>query len=245
MNRTRSPLRYLPYQARDVAVGPLALFVAVTIGLTIALWRFFADNPTVSGNPGLFLTGTLTVVQTVAVLFATGGVAGVDIQRGFYRAWFSKPIVPAVYYLQRWLLGGIAVLLIPVMLGGGLSLAFGNGTGLTWPLMGSLALAYLLIGSLVLLCSNFLERDWLVAFLISFLQTQLHRMLDLFEQLGQDISPLLVWTDRLLPPFHLVAPSAGLPAGTDLLHVLGYGGGLLCAALLLFRHRPLGSGGRA
>lgn len=245
MNRDSSPLRYLPYQARDVAAGPLALFVAITIGLTLALWRFFADSPAISDNPALFLTSTLAVVQTIAILFATGGVAGVDIQRGFYRAWFSKPITPWLFYLQRWLLGGIAVLLIPVMLGSGLSLLYGNGTGITWALIGSLALAYLLVGGLVLLCSNFMERDWLAVFLITFLQAQLHRMLGLFEQLGQEISPLLVWTDRLLPPFHLVVPSAGLPSGSELLHVLGYGGGVLAVALLLFRHRPLGSGGRA
>ncbi len=90
-----------------------------------------------------------------------------------------------------------------------------------------------------------MERDWLVVFLITFLQARLHQMLGLFEQLGQEIAPLLVLTDRLLPPFHLVAPSAGLPAGSELLHVLGYGGGVLAVALLLFRHRPLGSGGRA
>lgn len=245
MNRNISPARYLPLQLRDVAAGPFALFAAVSVMLVLVAWRFLAKRPEVMSSPELFVQGTLAVVQTVAVLFGAGGVAGVDIQRGFYRAWFSKPITPWYFYLQRWLLGGAAVLTIPLMLGGGIALAFDGGSGVTLGLMGNLALAYLLIGSLVLLCGNFLERDWLVAFMIVFAQARLHQMIQIFERMGETLHPAVVWTDRLLPPFHLVSPSTTMVSGSDLVHVVGYGAGMLVAALLLLRYRPLGSGGRA
>jgi hypothetical protein len=59
------------------------------------------------------------------------------------------------------------------------------------------------------------------------------------------VHPAVIWTDKLLPPFHLVDPSTTLLTGSDLVHVIGYGGGMLVAALLLLKYRPLGSGGRA
>lgn len=245
MNRNISPARYLPLQLRDVATGPFALFAAVSAMLVLVAWRILSKRPEIMSSPETFVQGTLTVVQTVAVLFAAGGVAGVDIQRGFYRAWFSKPITPWYFYLQRWLLGGAAVLTIPLMIGGGIALAFDGGSGVTPGLMGNLALAYLLIGSMVLLAGNFLERDWLVAFLVAFAQARLHDMIILFERMGETVHPAVVWTDRLLPPFHLVDPSTTMLSGNDLVHVVGYGAGMLVAALLLLRHRPLGSGGRA
>lgn len=245
MNRNISPARYLPLQLRDVAVGPFALFAAVSAMLVLVAWRILSKRPEIMSSPEIFVQGTLTVVQTVAVLFGAGGVAGVDIQRGFYRAWFSKPITPWYFYLQRWLLGGAAVLTIPLMLGGGIALAFDGGSGVTLGLMGNLALAYLLIGSMVLLAGNFLERDWLIAFLVAFAQARLHQMLEIFERMGETVHPAVIWTDRLLPPFHLVDPSTTMLSGNDLVHVVGYGAGMLVAALLLLRHRPLGSGGRA
>jgi hypothetical protein len=245
MNRNLSPARYLPLQLRDVAIGPFALFAAVSVTLVLVAWRILSRRPDVMASPEMFVQGTLTVVQTVAVLFAAGGVAGVDIQRGYYRAWFSKPITPWYFYLQRWLLGGVAFLLIPLMLGGGIALAFDGGSGVTLGLMGNLALAYLLIGSLVLLCANFLERDWLVAFIVAFTQARLHDTITFLERMGETVHPAVIWTDRLLPPFHLVSPSTTMLSGNDLLHVVAYGGGMLIAALLLLRHRPLGSGGRA
>lgn len=245
MNRNISPVRYLPLQLRDVAIGPFALFAVVSATLVLVAWRILSNRPEIMASPEMFVQGTLTVVQTVAVLFAAGGVAGVDIQRGFYRAWFSKPITPWYFYLQRWLLGGAAVLLIPLMLGGGIALAFDGGSGVTAGLMGNLALAYLLIGSLVLLCANFLERDWLVAFIIAFAQARLHDTITLFERMGETVHPAVIWTDRLLPPFHLVTPSQTMLSGNELVHVVAYGAGMLIAALLLLRYRPLGSGGRA
>ncbi len=245
MSRNTSPARYLPVQLRDVAVGPFALFLTVAVVLTVVVWRFLQNRPDIMSGPQSLITGTMMVVQTVAVLFAAGGVAGADIQRGYYRAYFSKPITPWWFYLQRWLLGGVAFLMIPVLLSLGMALVFGDTPWLPAGLVGNFALVYLMVGSVVLLAANFLERDWLVAFLVTFLQAQLHGFIGLFETMGQEVNPVLLRLDAWLPPFHLASPSTTMLAGRDLVHVLAYGGGMLVLALLLLRHRPLGSGGRA
>lgn len=245
MSRARPPLRYLGWHLRDIATGPLALYVAIATMLTVVVWRFLQNRPDIVSGPETFITGTLSVVQVVAVLFAAGGVAGVDIHRGFYRAWFAKPVSPWQFYFQRWLLGGAAFLLVPVLLSLGMALVFRDAPWLPAGLLGTWALGYLLIGSLVLLASVFTERDWLLAFLVTFAQAQLHRVVGFMEMMDQEVSPALRLLDEWLPPFHLVKPAEELLSGRDLWHVVAYGGVMLLAALLLFRHRPLGSGGRA
>lgn len=243
MTRDTSLLRYLPVHARDVARGPLALFVAVAAGLSFVLWRIFGnrDVPDVADLLGGLVAGTLMV----AVLMASGGVAGNDIKQGYYRGYFSKPIAPWWFYLQRWLLGGVAVLTIPLWLGLGLALAFGSGTGITLELLGVIALGYLLIGGTVLLCSAVTARDWLVAFLVYFFQLRLHDATEMLSRIGTEVHWALEWAVRVLPPFHLITPTTGLPVGSELVHALGYGIGLVAAALVVLRTRPLGSGGRA
>lgn len=243
MTRDTSLLRYLPVHARDVARGPLALFVVVAAGLSFVLWRIFGGRevPDVADLLGGLVAGTLMV----AVLMASGGVAGNDIKQGYYRGYFSKPIAPWWFYLQRWLLGGIAVLSIPLWLGLGLAAAFGRGTGVTPELLGVVALGYLLIGGMVLLCSTVTARDWLVAFLIYFFQMRLHEANTMLDRIGTEVHWALEGIVRVLPPFHLITPTTGLPSGGELVHALGYGAGLVIAALVVFRTRPLGSGGRA
>jgi hypothetical protein len=244
MIRDTSPLRYLRIHAMDVAKGPLALFVAAAAGLSFVLWRVFGSReaPDSADLLGGLVAGTLMV----AVLFASGGVAGNDIKQGYYRAYFSTPMAPWWFYLQRWLLGGVAVLTIPLWLGLGLAMGFGRGTGLSAELMGNVALGYLLIGGAVLLFSTVTARDWLVVFLLYFFQGRMHDVHELLTRMGSEIPWAVVAAERVLPPFHLVsAISGGLPEGGALLHVLGYGLGMVVLALVLLRVRPLGSGGRA
>ena len=242
MNRNHSPFRYLPWQARDVAASALALFVIVTIGLLWVMKRLNGDSTFDADGTVPMIIGA---VLTVAILFAAGGVAGTDITRGFYRAWFSTPMSSWWHYLQRWLLGGLAVMLIPLMLGLGAALTFGNGTGLSGEIFALVALTYLLIGGLVLLMSAFTSRDWLVAFLVVFLQARLNDAVNLLPNLGREIPPAVKLTWQILPPLHLTAVGGEVPTGGDLFHVLAYGLGMVVLALLIFRYRPLGSGGRA
>lgn len=243
MSQDRSPLRYLRYHAMDVARGPLALFVLVSVGLVFIMWRMFGgeDPPAI---PDL-LSGLIAGTMLIAVLMATGGVAGNDIRQGYYRALFSKPFAPWWYYLQRWLLGGLAFLITPVWLGLCLQVAFGKGTGLTWELAGAAALGFLLIGGTVLFFSTMTSRDWLVAFMVYFLEMQLYNARNIFERMGREVPVLMEGLVTILPPFHLLTPTTGLPEGMDLWHVVGYGVGLVTVAMLILATRPLGSGGRA
>lgn len=245
MTRDRSPLRYLPAHALDVAAGPLALFTTVAVTVGFVVWRMTRSEPAAMADPAIFQRQMMTAVLTLAVLVAAGGVAGNDVAKGFYRAWFSKPMAPWWFYLQRWLLGGVAVLSIPLVLGAALQLFFRHGTGITAALMAVTALGYLLIGGTVLLASVFTARDWLIAFALTFLQARLDDVIRLMAMTKTEPPTLVSWAHRLLPPFHLVTPLKGLPEGQDLLHVIAYGGGMVAIALVLLAVKPLGSGGRA
>lgn len=242
MTRNRSPLRYLPWQALDVARGPLALFAAVAVGLTLMLWRLSSRMNGV--EPVSFQQGMVLIVSSVAVLIASGGVAGTDVQRGFYRAWFSKPISPWWFYLQRFLLGGVAVLLIPVVMGIGMTIVTGHGTGITSDLFAALGLSYLLIGSTVFLLSRFTSRDWLVTFLLYFADQRLHDWMQMMRGNPEMIPSGVTLAVRLLPPYYLLDVTHP-PHGHDLAHVAGYGVAMLAIAIAAFIVRPLGSGGRA
>jgi hypothetical protein len=245
MTRDRSPLRYLRIHALEIARTQVLLFVIVSAGLAAVVWKIFGQDIgrvfDATDMVSTLVAGTLLV----AVLLAAGGVAGTDIKQGYYRALFSKPIAPWWYYLQRWLLGGLAVLTIPVWLGLAFAVAFGQGTGLHAEVFAAVALGYLLIGGLVLLCSTFTSRDWLVAFLLYFMQARLHDAERLFTAMSRDVPPAMALTLKLLPPFDLVSARGPVPTGGDLVHVLGYGLAMVLAALLLLHFRPLGSGGRA
>jgi len=241
VSRDRSPLRYLGRHGWDVARAPLLLFVLVSVGLVFVVWKMFGsrDTPPIGDLVGQLVAGTLLI----AVLIACGGVAGTDIKQGYYRGYFSKPIAPWSYYLQRWLLGGLAVL--TVWLGLSLLVAFGAGTGVDLPRVAAVGIGYLLIGGTVPLFSTLTSRDWLVAFLVYFFEMRLHDVHEVMTRLGSEVPRAIEWLLVVLPPFHLVAANKPLPGTGDLVHVIGYGLGMVIAALLLLRFRPLGSGGRA
>ncbi|MEP6590312.1 MAG: hypothetical protein ABJC19_03930 [Gemmatimonadota bacterium] len=244
MTRDRSPLRYVPWLALDIVKVQLALFATVAVGLPLVILRLQKSMGT-APEAAVVQSGTFTAVLTIAVLMAIGGAIGGDLKGGYYRAWFSKPISPWWYYLQRWLLGGIAVLLAPLMLGGVLALVLHRGSGITGDLMLTVALGYLLVGSACLLFSNFTARDWLVVFLLSFMQQRLAQVVEASGNFGVTLPTWLVWLEKTLPPFHLINAMKPALHGNELLHVLGYGVAMLAAALVIVQVRPLGSGGRA
>ncbi len=238
------PLRYCGRLARDVARTQGLLFAVAAFALALVSRRLAGGDasPVRSGDLLIALvSGTLLV----AVLMVSGGVAGNDIKQGYYRALFSKPMAPWWYYLQRWLVGAVAVLSIPLWLALAFQLVFGAAGGLSWSLFGTVALGYLLIGGAVLLLSTVTARDWLVVFLIYFLQGRLRDVQQMLTRMGEQVPRLVDTVLVLLPPFDKVSVQAGLPHGGDLLHVLGYGTAMVGVALLIFAFRPLGSGGRA
>lgn len=244
MKRDTSPFRYARWFAFDLLRTQIVLYTIVAIGLSLLIWRFQvksgSDISAVTVQQGTFVAGL-----TIVVLMAIGGSIGGDLSAGFYRAWFSKPMAPAWYYFQRWVLAGLAVLSAPLLLGAALQVVLRHGSGITAELMTTVALGYLLIASATLLISNFTAKDWLVVFLLSFLEGRLAALITLSKSGLLELPEWVVAVSKVLPPFHLISPSAPALHGYDLWHVIGYGVGMLVLALVIVQYRPLGSGGRA
>lgn len=240
MTRDRGILRYAPWLARDVARGPGLLFLVIAIGIALIIWRV-SERTGTTPDAAMTQAQTFQAVMLIVVLIATGGMVSTDLQQGFYRAWFSKPMAPWWYYLQRWILGGVVVLAMPVVYGACLALLLGNGFGISGALFAQLGLGYLLIGAAVFLFSTLTRWDWLLVFILSFAQGGIHQLV----QTGLELPAALRFAYRVLPPFHLLEIGGPTISGGALRHVVGYGVGMLVLALLVLRTRPLGSGGRA
>ena len=190
------------------------------------------------------------------VLIATAGIVSWDRTSGYYRSLFSQPVNPAIYYLQRWVLAGLAATLV-IPLG---ALALMGVTGVfPWsgPLLVRFLIKYLLLGGLTFAFSTFIRGDWVFAFTISVTQSILYGL----ERFGAPLSGFTKTLGHLLPPFHVgsvnwpggaggragsvwQALQIGYPSGSELTHAVLYGLGILLVALAVLSFRPLGSGGR-
>jgi len=251
MKRSHSPVRYLPWLVRDAMVWPLRLFALAAVSVSLLVWRFAAKMhvprrgelrfngqaaPDIASVAQMIQVGVWNTCLTVAILMTVGTIIGTDLERGYFRTWFSKPMSPVWFYLQRYLIGAAVILVCPLMLGAGLGLATGD-SGITADLMAQIALAYLLVGSATTLASRFMSKGYLLVFLLSIMQNILHGFAT------RDFLPgWLLQLHRVLPPFYLLQPGLPAPHGGDLWHVAGYGAGLLALVLVLLRTRPLGSG---
>lgn len=245
MNRDESPLRYMPWFIRDAIVWPFRVFVATSVVIDLLVWRL-ATN-THMGGPGpagtvLDMPHGLQVAiwssgLTIAILMTVGGIVGTDLERGYYRSLFSKPMSPAWYYLQRFLVGAAVILLTPLVLGVGLALALRSNMGLTWHLIGQIGLSYLLVGSATFLVSRFSSKGWLFVFLASVLESVVSHV-----TMVPGVPAWLKILHQALPPFELTQPALPVPTGGALWHVVAYGAGMLALALTLLRTRPLGNG---
>ena len=240
----RPPFRYLGWMARDVAVRPGLACVVLAALFTFLLSRLPPlSSPGLPSAPQEFLIRTVGQFDWLVVLIATTGIVSWDRTSGYYRSLFSQPVNPGLYYLQRWLLAGVAVLsFVPLM---GLGILLVSGTfPYSGPLLEHLALKYLLLGGLTFALSTVSRVDWLIAFLISILQGVLSGM----TRAGVELRGFTAVLRELLPPFHLSEVGFGplrYATGSELAHTVLYGAGLLALALLALNLRPLGSGGRA
>lgn len=230
-------LRYLPWLARDLARGPLALMAAA-----IALSAFVASRLAVDGTavtPDGTARWILAQCSWPFVLLATGGMVSTDRAQGHIRMLFSRPISPGAYYLARWLVGAAAVgLAVPLTL-----LAVGLAVGraaVPASVPVNLLLSYLLLGGLVFLLSTRLRADWSVAVAVFAVQVGLAAARDGGTPLAPATRALLA----ILPPFDQVLVTQPVPGTGTLLRVLLWGGALLGAALWILERRPLGGGSR-
>lgn len=239
-------LAYVPWQLRDIfprAVVPVVLF-AVFGGIPIAatmsgVGAAASPDPEALGAMlRIVFLGVAPLCLTLgAFLLMTRSIAE-DRERQYVRFVFSHPVAPAPYYLTRFVVGILTFLVcfLPVPL---VLRAFGADV----PLLGSLMAMFtilVLVGGLTTLCASLANKDGL-ALIVVYVATQSLQRLEAQDVLPAWAAPIA----RGLPPLESLnlAMKTLLEGGqwpvTDLVHIIGYGLGLLIAGLLVVRRAPL------
>jgi hypothetical protein len=148
-------------------------------------------------------------------------------------------VSPPLYYLQRWLLGLVAVAVGAAVVAETIAVRFGV------PVLGPafvvrLALLYLVVGGLIFLLSTVTRRDWLAAAVLLAWQAALGGA----RSMGFAQGPVWTALHAVLPPVRLLGLADPLPTGAGLALTLGYGAAVLLGALAVLRWHPLARGAR-
>lgn len=241
-------LAYGRWQWRDHLRGAGVVIVLFATMFGVILWRLVELE---SGQAAAARAALLMALRPLAwplVILAVAGMVSTDRVEGYNRALFSTPVSPMLFYLQRFLLGGVVVATLPLVLA--LAVRIGLGAWVDpWREVAAVAWLYLLLGGLVFCWSTFGRRDWAIGLTLYMGQDALHAA----RAAGTPLPGWLYQLEAWLPPFHLAAigrPSGDgalqtlLPAGAQALHFLGYAVALIGAGLLVLRVRPMGGGGR-
>ncbi len=233
---TRFPFAYARWELRDAARGPGLILLAIVVLAGFIMTRL----------PGAQRFTTEAAVRAIVdqslfplVLVVAAGMVSRDLNEGFYRAYFSRPVSPPFFYLQRWLIGGVVLLLYIPLLTVAVSVRTGDLRVPMW-IVGKAALMYLLLGGTVLLLSTLTRRDWIVAAVVYIFEQILHSV----QNGGGSLGPLARAIYAILPPYHAASIDRS-PVQGDLWELIGYGVALVLAATAVLRWRALGSGGRA
>ncbi len=240
----RGVVRYLPWMLRDAALMPGAAYLVLAAVFVFLLTRIPGDPGRPAPSPADVLASLVSGFDWLVVFLAAGGIVSGDLHSGVYRTLFSRPVTPALYYLQKWLVGGLAVAGFVAVSALAVYAARGSFV-LPPPLLARMLLYYLLLGGLVFALSTLVRWDWPIALLLVILQAVLHAM----DVGGEELGAVTRWLARALPPFHVptvtrVTHSTYPPAG-DLLHAAVYGATLVGIGLAVLWRRPMGSGGRS
>jgi hypothetical protein len=232
------PTRYAGWMARDLAAGPGLPMAVLTVLAALLTSRLQVAGP--AGDAAR--AACLVVLDWTAIaltLLATGGLVSADFAIGHQRTLFAKPVSPPLYYLQRWLLDLVAVLVGAAVVAETIAARFGEAL-LGPAFVARLALLYLVVGGLVFLLSTVTRRDWLAAAVLLAWQAALGGM----RSMGFAQGPIGTVLHGVLPPVRLLGLSGPLPGGTELALALGYGAALLLGALAVLQWRPLARGAR-
>jgi hypothetical protein len=219
-----------------MARGPGAIILAVTALVAFILSRL-PDAPAADGSG--VLPSLADQAMFPLVLVVTAGIVSRDMSEGYYRAWFSRPVSPPLFYLQRYLAGGVIFLCFFPLLALAVSVRTGSVSLPGW-ILGRGALLYLLTGGTVFFFSTLVRRDWILAALIAITESVLHQI----QRSGAELGPAARAVYKVLPPYH-AASIDGAPGSGELATAAAYGVALVVAALVILGRKPLGSGGRA
>jgi ABC-type transport system involved in multi-copper enzyme maturation permease subunit len=244
---TRSAiLAYVPWHVRDLlprAAVPVALFV-VFGGIPIAATMSGAGNnappdpDALSQMLRLVFIGVAPLCFTLgAFLLMTRSIAE-DRERHYVRFLFAHPVAPAPYYLSRFVVGLVLFLVcfVPVPLG---VRAFGGDVPLGGSLMAMLTVL-VLIGGLTTLCASLANKDGLVLIVVYIATQTLQRLAaqDVLYEWAQPIARGLPPVGSINDVIKTLLEGGPWPVN-DLVHIIGYGLGLLVAGLLVIRRAPL------
>lgn len=242
----RPLIGYMPWQLRDIfprALVPLVLF-AVFGGIPVAVSMQGVGNAAPPDPEALgamlrmVYIGVAPLCFTLgAFLFMTRSIAE-DRERSYVRFLFAHPVAPGHFYLSRFIVGLLtfAACFLPVPL---VLRAYGADV----PVIGSIVAmfsVFVLIGGLTTLCAAFANKDGL-ALIVVYVVTQSLQRLATTDVLPGWVQPIV----RGLPPIESLSlimksllEATDWPV-TDIIHVVGYGIGLLVAGLLVLRRAPL------
>ncbi len=172
-----------------------------------------------------------------AFLFMSSSVA-LDRDKQHVRFFFSRQVNPVNYYLQRFVVGMLLFLALFGIVPGAIELFMTDVNVLGS--IGAFAISLVLIGGLTVLAAALTNRDGL-ALILSFVIIRTLQQLSTQDLLPDWMEPVA----RGLPPIETMAQlSKALVEGntfqtTDLIHVVGYGLGLLVAGLIVMRRSAL------
>ncbi len=232
------PIRYARWMARDLVLGPGIPMAVLTMLAALLTGRLQVVGPVADADRAACLV-VLDWTAIGLILLATGGLVSADFAIGHQRTLFAKPVSPPLYYLQRWLLGLVAVAVGAAVVAETIAVRFGV------PMLGPafvvrLALLYLVVGGLVFILSTVTRRDWLAAAVLLAWQAALGGM----RSMGFAQGPVGTVLHAVLPPVRLLGLADPLPVGSGLALALGYGAAVLLGALAVLRWRPLARGAR-
>lgn len=242
----RPLIAYFPWLARDLATRALVpLFILLIIGglplygvLSREAVVDFANNAQQADAVRQVYLGVAPLaIAFGAFLVMTQSVA-LDRDRQHVRFLFAHQVSPTAFYLARFLLGIIvfSTIFITVPLTIELTMVDISVLGA----LAAYALQLLLVGAFAVLCASLTQRDGL-ALVIGYFIVRTLQQLSAADALANWADPLV----KALPPFEtLNAVVRALLAGKDVewmpvLHVSGYGIGLLAVALVIIRRASL------
>ena len=242
----RPLLAYLPWQARDMAVRGLAPLAIMLVVGGIPAFAFLRGQDVVDfANNTQQADFVRTVYQSVATLAITLGSflimtssIALDRDKQHVRFFFSHQVSPVGYYLQRFAVGMVIFLSLFALVPGSIELFMTDVN-----FLGSLAafaIPLILVGGLTVLAASLTNRDGL-ALILSFIIIRTLQQLSAQDLLKEWMKPVV----RGLPPIETMTQlSRALVEGnalqaTDVVHVVGYGLGMLAAGLFVMRRSPL------
>ncbi len=231
--------RYARWQLQDFFLdrGVALVLIGVLLASPDVILMHRMSGP-FQRDPNRILVGLAASTAIVFSLITLNAQVSGDRTRGYFRFLFAKPVSPAAFYAQQfvlWMLGLLAV--VSALLG---VFALTAGPVTPWPTLWYVALVYLGFGGLGFFISTVTRRDWLI--LIG-LWTVSQILVSLYKDRDSWIENFFF----LLPPVeHL--DNAGralvrgeLAGGSDVAWILGYSAIFFVLGLFVLHKRPFHS----